>query len=158
MNINQKEIFSKQLELFDENWVILENKEEISKKVDNVLLKNKISYRYWDYYIYEIEKNDLKIKSLKFEFNKKRFEVFFDYNFIKERKTIINFTETNKEDRENFVDDIKIEKFKINKIRQKVQNWYWEFKNSVNYFNYLWISTKSLEDILNIFLKKHHLN
>ncbi|MBW7954722.1 hypothetical protein H3C61_02830 [Candidatus Gracilibacteria bacterium] len=158
MNINQKEIFSKQLELFDENGVILENKEEISKKVDNVLLKNKISYRYGDYYIYEIEKNDLKIKSLKFEFNKKRFEVFFDYNFIKERKTIINFTETNKEDRENFVDDIKIEKFKINKIRQKVQNGYGEFKNSVNYFNYLGISTKSLEDILNIFLKKHHLN
>lgn len=158
MNINQKELFSKQLELFDEKWEVLENKENTSKKVENVLLKNKISYRYWDYYIYEIEKNNWKIKSLKFEFKWKKFEVFIDYDIIKEIKTIIDFTETNKDDREITINTIKIEKFKINNIRQKVQNWYWELKKSVNYFNYLWISTKNLEDILNIVLKKHHLN
>ncbi len=158
MDINQKELFSKQLELFDENWEVLENKENTSKKVDDILLKNKISYRYWDYYIYEIEKNNWKIKSLKIEFKWKKFEVFIDYDIIKDRKTIINFTETNKEDRESIVDIIKIEKLKINKIRQKAQNWYWEFKTSVNYFNYLWIFAKNLEDNLNIFLKKYHLN
>ena len=158
MDINQIELFSKQLELFDRNWEVLENKEKTSKKVDDILLKNKISYRYWDYYIYEIEKINWKIRSLKFEFKQKKFEVFIDYNFIKDRKTIIDFTETNKEDRESIVDIIKIENLKINKIRQKVQNWYWELKTSVNYFNYLWISTKFLEDNLNIFLKKYHLN
>lgn len=153
-----------QLDLFKnniprENWV---NKkqvsytEEVSSSVSNIIKPIFFSFSKLWLNSYKIEVNNEKISKIYFQIWNQKFLVYIDYNINKKIIHWYNYTETDKDEREQFFTQIEIKNLKILWIQQKVKVWYSELKYSWNYFKHLWLDNYSLTIFLEELIKKFH--
>ncbi len=122
---------------------------ESSKKDEIIDTKKykKISYFKSWINIYKILEKNWKIESIKIEISWRKYEIFIDYSFVKNSKTIIDFFHT---DEDYVLNQVDIKWLKINSIYQKLNSW----SKMVFVDNNLFIK---ILNFLNNFLKNHHL-
>lgn len=114
------------------------------------------SFSYWNYLSYKIEVKNGKISKIYFSVWENKFLVYLSYDFLKRNIKIVDYTETNKDDRENFIEDVSLRNLKILWIQRKVKVWYWEFKKNPNYFRYLWVDYNWVKNFIEKLLRNYH--
>lgn len=105
---------------------------------------------------YKISILENKINEIKFKFWKYRFLIWLKYNVNQKTFKDINFYETEKDEREKIFKKIDISWLKILYIFRKVKNWYWEKKDYVNYFKFLWLDNNQVYNFTKKLLLEFH--
>lgn len=133
------------------------NRDEFAQKTEEIISWF-LEYHFynWSYNCYQLRIENGKISKIYFWVGKNQFSIYIDYQFWKNTCNYIDYTETNKDDREKIIENTCIKNLKIQAIQKKVKVWYGEVKDSVNYFNYLGIDYKSIKLFLDELLKNYH--
>lgn len=136
---------------------IVTTQDEFTQKTEEILswILNH-HFHYWNYNCYKMRAENGKISKIYFWVGKNKFSVYIDYQFLKSTHNHIDYTETNKDDREKTIESVNIKNLKISAIQKKVKVWYGEVKDSVNYFKYLGIDYISIKLFLDELLKNYH--
>lgn len=140
-----------------EKLPVSEQKNLTSRKIERVLswiFHYKFNYAWYN--CYEIEVKNWKIKRVKFSIWEHKFQIYINYECKKENKKIINYTETNKDDRENIIEKIIINNLCILAIQKKVKVWYWQVIKNINYFGFAWLENSEVISFLKALIQNFH--
>ncbi len=139
-------------------WNLQKFPETTAKKVEKLVNSSQNhNFNFWNYSSYKIEVENGKISKIYFSVWENKFLVYLkNYDFSKKEIKRFDYTETNKDDREKFIEDISVKNLKILWIQKKVKVWYGEFKESPNYFRYLWVDYNWLRAFIEKLLENYH--
>lgn len=134
-----------------------EQKNITSRKITEVLswIFN-YKFDYLKYSCYKIEVENWKISKVKFQIWNYKFQVYIDYDYKKEDIKNINYTETDKEDRENIIEKVFVKKLYISAIQKKDKVWYWPVQKNVNYFKFAWLEYNQIISFLKALILDYH--
>lgn len=133
--------------------------DEISANLqeENIIKKSYFEMWLFSSYEYRLNKNNDKIDEISFKFKDKhdkiyKFKISIEYDI--ENKVIeeTNFYESKIEDREIENNILKINNLKILAIQEKVKVWYWEKKDHIAYYSYLWLNNNDSINFVKSFL------
>jgi len=138
-------------------WNLKKFPETTVKKVEKLVNSSQnYNFNHWNYSSYKIEIENEKVSKIYFSVWENKFLVYLNYDFFKKEIKRFDYTETNKDDREIFIEEIILKNLKILWIQKKVKVWYGEFKKNPNYFRYLWVDYNWLRVFIEKLLKNYH--
>lgn len=134
--------------------------EEMYENIKEKKSLKKSHFEKWVFssYEYRLNENNDKVEEISFKFidkhlEEKKFKISIEYDL--ETKTLeeTNFYESDREDRKIENNILKINNVKILAIQEKVKVWYWEKKEHIAYYSYLWLSNNDSISFVKSFLE-----